>query len=321
MHTCVCFPIQNLSIVKCRVKCVCKCAASCAKPISNGICLLYSQNRALPSNASPLRRPFGQSSFRMSRSDKVSKPGTGNSPGLRRSASMTASDNDVYIKTLMLDEYKTQTQKQSQKKPPQLAVFQVPQILTTPAPPSSVMVTANFESTAAVEPECTGPSNWGTSFERMLQDAAGMQTFAEFLKKEFSAENIYFWTACERYRQTESEVERIGLARQLYAKHLANSSSDPVNVDSQARNLSDEKLASGAVDIFAAAQKQIFNLMKFDSYQRFIRSDLYKSCVEAEQKQRTLPFTGADLDELLKTNFHVAASPKVSCILSMQDCS
>lgn len=275
---------------------------------------LLLQNRALPSNASPFRRALGQSSFRMSRSEKVAKPASasGSSPLVRRSASMTASDNDVYIKTLMLDEYK-QT-KQTQKQPPQLAVFQVPQILTTPAPPSSVMVTANFESNAAEHalPESTGPSSWGTSFERMLQDVAGMQTFSEFLKKEFSAENIYFWTACERYRQTESEVERIALARQLYGKHLANTSSDPVNVDSQARNLSDEKLASGAVDIFAAAQKQIFNLMKFDSYQRFIRSDLYKSCVEAEQKQRTLPFTGADLDELLKTNFHVTASPKVS---------
>ncbi|KAH8420905.1 hypothetical protein KR222_009078 [Zaprionus bogoriensis] len=296
-----------------------KAAKSDAEPstLSTSHCLLESTNsepdlgnRALPSNASPFRRALGQSSFRMSRTDKLAKPAAGSSPLVRRSASMTASDNDVYNKALMLDEYK----QAKQPKQPQLAVFQVPQILTTPAPPSSIMVTAAFEPSSTTEPaspESSGPSSWGTSFERMLQDAAGMQTFAEFLKKEFSAENIYFWTACERYRHTESELERITLARQLYAKHLANSSSDPVNVDSQARNLTDEKLSSGATDIFAAAQKQIFNLMKFDSYQRFIRSDLYKSCVEAEQKQRPLPYTGADLDELLKTNFHVTASPKL----------
>ncbi|KRG02106.1 regulator of G-protein signaling loco isoform X3 [Drosophila mojavensis] len=265
-------------------------------------------NRALPSNASPFRRAWGQSSFRTTRTDKVAKAGgSGNSPIVRRSASMTASDNDVYIKTLMLDELKSAKQSQ------QLGPFQVPQILTTPAPPSSVMVKATSgESTQELAaPEQKGPSSWGTSFERMLQDAAGMQTFAEFLKKEFSAENIYFWTACERYRCTESESERVALAREIFNKHLSNNSSDPVNVDSQARNLSDEKLASGDTDIFAASQKQIFNLMKFDSYQRFIRSDLYKSCVEAEQKQQTLPYTGADLDELLKTNFHVVASPKL----------
>ncbi|XP_032289759.1 regulator of G-protein signaling loco isoform X2 [Drosophila virilis] len=270
------------------------------------------RNRALPTNASPFRRAWGQSSFRTSRTDKVAKAGSGSSPLVRRTASMNASDNDVYIKTLMLDELKPPKQQ-----PQQLAIFQVPQILTTPAPPSTVMVKAAagvvVESALelAPQPEQGGPGCWGTSFERMLQDAAGMQTFAEFLKKEFSAENIYFWTACERYRCLESETERVTLAREIFGKHLANSSSDPVNVDSQARNLSDEKLASGDSDIFAAAQKQIFNLMKFDSYQRFIRSDLYKSCVEAEQKQQPLPYTGANLDELLKTNFHVVASPKL----------
>ncbi|KAH8337440.1 hypothetical protein KR059_010010 [Drosophila kikkawai] len=265
-------------------------------------------NRALPANASPFRRAWGQSSFRTPRSDKVAKqqqqPQQGqSSPLVRRTASMNASDNDVYIKTLMLDSDLKSTRSQQQ-----LSLLQVPKILTTPAPPSAITVSvANADSAQ----EHGGPTSWGGSFERMLQDAAGMQTFSEFLKKEFSAENIYFWTACERYRMLESEAERALLAREIFAKHLANSSSDPVNVDSQARSLTEEKLAGAAPDIFAPAQKQIFNLMKFDSYQRFIRSDLYKSCVEAEQKGLALPYSGSDLDELLKTNFHMAASSKL----------
>ncbi|XP_046869624.1 regulator of G-protein signaling loco isoform X2 [Drosophila willistoni] len=280
------------------------------------------RNRALPANASPFRRAWGQSSFRTPRTDKVAKQQQQlqqqgqqkhNSPLVRRTASMNASDNDVYIKTLMLDaERKAATSR---------SFLQVPQILTTPAPPSVHAVTVDVlaqDTTPSIPPpdattaNTTGtPSQWGTSFERMLQDAAGMQTFAEFLKKEFSAENIYFWTACERYRLIESEAERSSVAREIFAKHLANSSSDPVNVDSQARNLTEENLASAAADIFAPAQKQIFNLMKFDSYQRFIRSDLYKSCVEAEQKGQPLPYNGANLDDLLKTNFHLVASSKL----------
>ncbi|XP_034663392.1 regulator of G-protein signaling loco isoform X3 [Drosophila subobscura] len=270
------------------------------------------RNRALPANASPFRRAWGQSSFRTPRTDKVAKQlqpqqqqQSSSSPLVRRTASMNASDHDVYIKTLMLDDLKTSARSQQQ-----LSLLKVPKILTTPAPPSTISVSA--ESTATDNlPDNGSPSSWGGSFERMLQDAAGMQTFSEFLKKEFSAENIYFWTACERYRLLESEAERAIQARDIFGKHLANSSSDPVNVDSQARNLTEEKLASAAPDIFAPAQKQIFNLMKFDSYQRFIRSDLYKSCVEAEQKNLPLPYSGADLDELLKTNFHLAASSKL----------
>ncbi|XP_034127313.1 regulator of G-protein signaling loco isoform X6 [Drosophila guanche] len=268
-------------------------------------------NRALPANASPFRRAWGQSSFRTPRTDKVAKQlqpqqqqQSSSSPLVRRTASMNASDHDVYIKTLMLDDLKTSTRSQQQ-----LSLLKVPKILTTPAPPSTISVSA--ESTATDLPDNGSPSSWGGSFERMLQDAAGMQTFSEFLKKEFSAENIYFWTACERYRLIESEAERAIQARDIFGKHLANSGCDPVNVDSQARNLTEEKLASAAPDIFAPAQKQIFNLMKFDSYQRFIRSDLYKSCVEAEQKNLPLPYSGADLDELLKTNFHLAASSKL----------
>ncbi|XP_016983082.2 regulator of G-protein signaling loco isoform X2 [Drosophila rhopaloa] len=264
-------------------------------------------NRALPANASPFRRAWGQSSFRTPRSDKVAKQQQqqqqGQSSPVRRTASMNASDNDVYIKTLMMDSDMKGTRSQQQ-----LSLLQVPKILTTPAPPSAITVSVAAED-AAQDHGC--PSSWGGSFERMLQDAAGMQTFSEFLKKEFSAENIYFWTACERYRLLESEAERVMQAREIFGKHLANSSSDPVNVDSQARSLTEEKLASAAPDIFAPAQKQIFNLMKFDSYQRFIRSDLYKSCVDAEQKNQPLPYSGMDLDELLKTNFHLAASSKL----------
>ncbi|KAH8306399.1 hypothetical protein KR018_010376 [Drosophila ironensis] len=256
-------------------------------------------NRALPANASPFRRAWGQSSFRTPRTDKVAKQQTGqSSPLVRRTASMNASDNDVYIKTLMPDADLKPTRSQQQ-----LSLLQVPKIATTMAPASA--------APEEVIPDIGCPSSWGSSFERMLQDAAGMQTFSEFLKKEFSAENIYFWTACERYRLLESQAERMLQAREIFGKHLANSSSDPVNVDSQARSMTEEKLATAAPDIFAHAQKQIFNLMKFDSYQRFIRSDLYKSCVEAEQKGQALPYNGSDLDDLLKTNFHLAASSKL----------
>ena len=34
---------------------------------------------------------------------------------------------------------------------------------------------------------------WAADFDKLLADPAGLGTFAEFLKKEFSHENIYFW--------------------------------------------------------------------------------------------------------------------------------
>ncbi|CAO1402445.1 unnamed protein product [Diamesa hyperborea] len=145
---------------------------------------------------------------------------------------------------------------------------------------------------------------WGQSFELLLNDPAGLHTFAEFLKKEFSGENIYFWTACERYRQISDLSERTKEALAIFDKHLAGGSLEPVNVDSHARTTARERLPAAEQDLFVQPQKQIFNLMKFDSYQRFIRSDLHKSCIDAEQKNIPLPYPGELLDPSLRITLH-----------------
>ncbi|XP_039948817.1 regulator of G-protein signaling loco isoform X1 [Bactrocera tryoni] len=304
-------------------------------------------NSNLPANASPFRRAWGQSSFRTPRTDKRAlqqlqlQQQSGQhqhlSPLVRRSSSMTASDNDVYIKSMhhndCHDELK-QTHSQHQ-----IATSAAALVATrnANAVAAATLATTNTTSNSgnskvsscinqlkipqlkttlapAADNGVGGVTAWGTAFERLLEDPAGMHTFAEFLKKEFSAENIYFWTACERYRALESSDGRTTQAMAIFSKHLANGALEPVNVDSQARNLTQEKLESAEPDIFAPAQKQIFNLMKFDSYQRFIRSDMYKSCVEAEEKRQPLPYKAEDLDELLRTPAHQPVT--VSSIVS-----
>ncbi|XP_067614523.1 regulator of G-protein signaling loco isoform X1 [Eurosta solidaginis] len=308
-------------------------------------------NPNLPTNASPFRRAWGQSSFRTPRTDKHSphhhqqtqlQQQSGQhqhlSPLVRLASSMTASDNDVYIKSMhhggagsgYHDELK-QARSQHQIATAAAALVaarnaNAAQIKTAPQTALSNTTTNGGNNNnnnnngsshlklptvkttpPTIENSVTGVAAWGTAFEKLLDDPAGMHTFGEFLKKEFSGENIYFWTACERFRALESSTERVAQAIAIFSKHLANGALEPVNVDSQARNLTQEKLQTAEPDIFAPAQKQIFNLMKFDSYQRFIRSDMYKSCLEAEEKRQPLPYKAEDLDELLRTPAHHAA--------------
>lgn len=157
-----------------------------------------------------------------------------------------------------------------------------------------------------------GPTAWASSIEVLLADPAGIKSFAEFLKLEYAAENIYFWTACERFKNIENLAQRQKEALAIYTKHLSNGSFEPVNVDSKARSLVEQNLSNADKDLFQPAQKQIFNLMKFDCYQRFLKSELYKQCLQAEKKGKTLPYTGENLDELLKTtNFSESASLKL----------
>ncbi|RZF36390.1 hypothetical protein LSTR_LSTR002986 [Laodelphax striatellus] len=177
-----------------------------------------------------------------------------------------------------------------------------------------------FESTTATErlQEDTrqdGVSCWATSFEKLLEDPDGLHAFAEFLKKEISHENIYFWVACERYRSVEDGEERQRLAREIFDKHLCLGAPEPVNVDSHARQVTQEQLGAAHPHLFLQAQKQIFNLMKFDSYPRFIKSDLYQECSLRETSGEKLPFHGK-IDSALE--LHLSSHSKSSSNSSPQ---
>ncbi|XP_009892055.1 PREDICTED: regulator of G-protein signaling 14 [Charadrius vociferus] len=132
--------------------------------------------------------------------------------------------------------------------------------------------------------------SWAESFETLLQDRVAVTYFTEFLKKEFSAENVYFWQACERFQQIPaSETQQLAQeARRIYDEFLSSHSVTPVNIDKQAW-IGEDMLATPSPDMFRIQQLQIFNLMKFDSYTRFVKSPLYQACLRAESQGQPLP--------------------------------
>ncbi|XP_076830938.1 regulator of G-protein signaling 12b isoform X2 [Brachyhypopomus gauderio] len=133
-------------------------------------------------------------------------------------------------------------------------------------------------------------ASWAVCFERLLQDPVGIRYFSEFLKKEFSEENILFWQACEFFSHVpETDKKQLSQrAREIYSSFLSSKATTPVNIDSQAQ-LADDVLNAPRPDMFKEQQLQIFNLMKFDSYTRFLKSCLYQECMVAEVEGRPLP--------------------------------
>ncbi|XP_069712512.1 regulator of G-protein signaling 12 isoform X3 [Phaenicophaeus curvirostris] len=133
-------------------------------------------------------------------------------------------------------------------------------------------------------------ASWAVSFERLLQDPIGVKYFSEFLRKEFSEENILFWQACEYFNHVPAhdKKELSYRAREIFSKFLCSKATTPVNIDSQAQ-LADDILNSPHPDMFKEQQLQIFNLMKFDSYTRFLKSPLYQECILSEVEGRPLP--------------------------------
>ena len=124
-----------------------------------------------------------------------------------------------------------------------------------------------------------------TNFEIFLQ----LFFVQEFLRREFSNENIDFWSACQNYRQLTSIPERTLAATQIIRRHISSAAPDPVNIDSVARQSIDQNLHLAETDLFAKSQKHVYNLMKFDSFIRFQKSDLYKDSLMAELDGKPLP--------------------------------
>ncbi|KAK3595315.1 hypothetical protein CHS0354_004468 [Potamilus streckersoni] len=131
-------------------------------------------------------------------------------------------------------------------------------------------------------------AGWAVNFDKMLRDIMGLHVFAEFLKMEFSEENIIFWTAVEKYKQITNQDMRKIQAKYIFDKHLSVRALEPVNIDSLARQQADDQMDIPTPQIFDMAQHQIYQLMKQDSYARFLKSELYKTCLLKEMEGKPL---------------------------------
>ncbi|KAF5898259.1 regulator of G-protein signaling 18-like isoform X2, partial [Clarias magur] len=58
---------------------------------------------------------------------------------------------------------------------------------------------------------------WSDSFEDLLAHPDGVEVFTQFLRSEFSEENIEFWLACEDFKSTTSPANLHSKAKQMYA--------------------------------------------------------------------------------------------------------
>ncbi|XP_041861297.1 regulator of G-protein signaling 8-like isoform X1 [Melanotaenia boesemani] len=57
---------------------------------------------------------------------------------------------------------------------------------------------------------------WGESFDHLLECKTGQLMFENFLRTEYSEENLLFWLACEEYKNMSCTTERVGAAKRIY---------------------------------------------------------------------------------------------------------
>ncbi|KAL5274983.1 RGS20 family protein [Megaselia abdita] len=110
--------------------------------------------------------------------------------------------------------------------------------------------------------------SWGRSFEKLMKSSRGRKVFRDFLKCEYSEENILFWLACEDLKH-ETNQDTIGeKARHIYDDYISILSPKEVSLDSRVRDLVNKNMVEPTPNTFDEAQLQIYTLMHRDSYPR-----------------------------------------------------
>ncbi|XP_039216195.1 regulator of G-protein signaling 11 isoform X4 [Crotalus tigris] len=165
--------------------------------------------------------------------------------------------------------------------------------------PSNPWITDDITYWAMNAPRVTVPTKlrverWSFGFSELMGDILGREQLLEFLKTEFSAENLMFWEACEELRLGE-EAHIAEAVDSIYQEFLAPSATRWVNLDSKTMEHTLKGIKTPHRYVMDDAEMHIYMLMKKDSYPRFLKSELYKkllaeALVPPETKKRAFPF-------------------------------
>jgi len=121
---------------------------------------------------------------------------------------------------------------------------------------------------------------WGESFEKLMKCPGGRKLFREFLRSEYSEENMLFYLACEELKAEDNPDLVEEKARLIYEDYISILSPKEVSLDSRVREVINRNMVEPTPHTFDEAQLQIWTLMHRDSYPRFLNSAMYKKLVQ-----------------------------------------
>ncbi|KAJ3610685.1 hypothetical protein NHX12_022777 [Muraenolepis orangiensis] len=128
---------------------------------------------------------------------------------------------------------------------------------------------------------------WARSFEMMMRSLEGREIFREFLRSEYSEENLLFWLSCEELKKETDPVTVDEKARIIYEDYVSILSPKEVSLDSRVREGINQSLTEPSNLMYEEAQLQIYTLMHRDSFPRFLNSSVYRD-LQANRRRSSL---------------------------------
>uniref|UniRef100_H2YTF7 RGS domain-containing protein n=1 Tax=Ciona savignyi TaxID=51511 RepID=H2YTF7_CIOSA len=109
------------------------------------------------------------------------------------------------------------------------------------------------------------------TLRQFLTKKSRVASFREFLKKEFSEENLDFWLEIESYRKQKSN-KQLKLAQIIHETYVDVNAPSEINIDAGTRATTKSNMQKPDSATFDLAQVRVFLLMERDSFPRFLLS-------------------------------------------------
>eukprot|EP00924_Labyrinthula_sp_SR-Ha-C_P004485 snap_masked-scaffold_1-processed-gene-1.2-mRNA-1 protein AED:1.00 eAED:1.00 QI:0/0/0/0/1/1/2/0/380 len=127
------------------------------------------------------------------------------------------------------------------------------------------------------------------SFRQVIRNQHGKSFLRRYLINEFSVENLNFYETVDKWKKNFDKFEKESVRRQarnVYSRFFSSRSLNPVNVSYEVvetlRRRLDNEEKDIEKDVFDEAVVEIEQLIVFDSFPRFKRSELFREFLQQQ---------------------------------------
>jgi len=136
----------------------------------------------------------------------------------------------------------------------------------------------------------------------ILFDRNSCDSFYQFLKEIWCAENLSAWIDIQNYKMlaVDGSPQLVNYARIIYDKYFAENSPQEVNVSSESKKKLCNRLQNPERRAFDNIEEEIFRLMELDSFPKYQESEAYKK-IKHDETKKTFLFPRKKSGELKKS--------------------
>jgi regulator of G-protein signaling len=174
-----------------------------------------------------------------------------------------------------------QQQQQDQSKPedaPKIEEEKPAENNTTTTPPTTdtqANTAAANKKPATAKPTQTLSTN--KEFDEFLTNKDAKEVFKQFLVREFSVENLMFYTEVQYFKKLTDQEEIEETSNQIYETYVQAGAPFEINISADKRSKVEQFVKSKPVplDAFFEAEKAVYTAMEKESFPRFQKNKLY----------------------------------------------